>query len=331
MSKMVGNLLRAVFVILLCAGGATQAQQKPGQPSASYPNKTVRIIVGSSPGGGSDITARLVAQKLAELWGSSVVVENRSAGAVYGFEAIARATPDGYSIALVPSSGYSAAVLSIKVPFDIKKDIEPLAQLTSQPYVMVIHPSLPVGSVKELIAYAKSKPGVINYGSTGAGTASHLGMELLKSMIAVDVVHIPYKGAGPAYIALISGEVQVFLGSAVSSMQHVKSGKMKALAVTTAERSKFLPDLPTISESGVPGFELSGWYGLALPAGVAPAIVRKIHQAVQHALRSPEIQAKLAATGSEVKLSASPAEFKNVTAREIDKWEKFRKMSGIKF
>lgn len=328
---MVGNLLRALFVILLCAGSATQAEQKLYPPSASFPNKTVRIIVGSSPGGGSDITARLVAQKLAELWGSSVVVENRSAGAVYAFEAIARATPDGYSIALVPSSGYSAAVLSIKVPFDIKKDIEPLAQLTSQPYVMVIHPSLPVGSVKELVAYAKRKPGVINYGSTGAGTASHLGMELLKSMIAVDIVHIPYKGAGPAYIGLLSGEVQVFLGSAISSMQHVKSGKLRALAVTTAERSKFLPDLPTISESGVPGFELSGWYGLALPLGVAPAIVSKIHQAVQQVLKSREIQAKLAATGSEVVLSVSPAEFKNVTDREIDKWEKFRKMSGIKF
>lgn len=321
----------SIFVILLCAGNALRAQQKPNQPSAGYPNKTVRIIVGSSPGGGSDITARLVAQKLAELWGSSVVVENRSAGAVYGFEAIARATPDGYSIALVPSSGYSAAVLSIKVPFDIKKDIEAFAQLTSQPYVMVVHPSLPVGSVKELIAYAKNKPGVINYGSTGAGTASHLGMELLKSTITIDVVHIPYKGAGPAYIGLLSGEVQVFLGSAVSSMQHVKSGKLKALAVTTAQRSKFLPDLPTISESGVPGFELSGWYGLALPAGVAPAIVRKIHQAVQQVLGSPEIQAKLAATGSEVVLSSSPAEFRNVAAREIDKWDKFRKKSGIKF
>jgi tripartite-type tricarboxylate transporter receptor subunit TctC len=309
---------------------SAHAQQQSGQAGPNYSNKPVRIIVGSSPGGGSDIIARLVSQKLAELWDNPVIVENRSAGAVYGLEAAGRATPDGYTIGFAPNSGYSAAVLAIELPFDLKKSIEPIVQLTSQPYLLLANPSLPVKSVKELIGYAKAKPGVLNYASTGHGAQSHLGMELFNLMAGLKTVHIAFKGSGPAYIALMAGEVQLFIGSMVSSVQHVKAKKMVALAVTADKRSRIFPDLPTVAESGLPGYELSGWYGLIGPSGMPRSVVEKIHQSANRVLASPDVEKKITSDGSDVVLSKSPAEFKRVVMNEIGKWEKFQKATGIK-
>ena len=319
-----------LFVLITTGTTVTVLAQKQSRPAGSdYPNKSVRIVVGSSPGGGADIVARLVAPRLADSWGIPVVIENRSAGAVYGLETAGRATPDGYTIGFAPSSGYSAAVLSIKLPFDLKKNIDPLVQLTSLSYLLITIPSVPGRTVKDLIEYARTKPGVLNYGSTGHGAASHLGMELFNLMAGTKMVHVPFKGAGPVYVGLLGGEVQVFIGAIISSAQHVKSGKLKALAVTGDKRSKLFADLPTVNESGMPGFDLSGWYGLIGPVGMPPSVIAKIHQSVTRVLVSPDFEAKIAADGSDVVISKSPAEFRQIVAREIEKWEKFRKATGI--
>ena len=327
------KLVRATVFFYGCAVVLTAAAQNPGPIEASaggYPTKPVRVIVGSSPGGGTDITARIIAERLGELWHKSVVVENRSAGAIYGLEATSRATPDGYTLGLAASTGYVQAVLSIKLPFNLRKDLEPVIQFTSQPYLLVVPPSLPVNSVSELIALAKSRPGALNYASTGVGADSHVGMELLKSMTGMHIVHIPYKGAGPALSALIGGEVQLFFPSAIAGVPHVKSGRLRALAVTTDKRSKLLPDLPTIAEAGVPGFELRGWYGLIAPVGIAPAIVLKIFRGTSAVLARADVQAKFAAVGAEVVAPGSPADFRTTVYHEIEKWEKFSRVSGIK-
>ena len=330
---MAGNLMRAAVVFFACAAVLTEAAQNPGPAQGTaggYPTKPLRVIVGSSPGGGTDITARIVAERLGELWRKSVVVENRSAGAIYGLDATSRATPDGYTLGLAASTGYVQAVLSIKLPFNLRKDLEPIIQFTSQPYLLVINPSLAVNSVSELIALAKNKPGALNYASNGVGSEAHVGMELLKSMTGMNIVHVPYKGAGPALSDLIGGHVQLFLPSAISGVPHVKSGKLRALAVTTDRRSKLLPDLPTIAEAGVPGFEMRGWYGLIAPAGIAPAIVLKIYHGASEVLARTDVQARFASVGAEVATPSSPADFRNTVNHEIEKWEKFSKVSGIK-
>ena len=326
-------IVASLWLALLGAAATADAQQTSAQAPRDvrgYPVKPVRIIVGSSPGGGTDITARIVAEKLGESWGTPVIVENRSSGAIYGLEATARATPDGYTLGLAASTAYVQAVLKIKLPFDLRKDIEPITQFTSQPYLLVVPPSLPVNSVKELIALAKSKPGALNYGSTGVGAESHVGMAIFGSMAGISMVHVPYKGAGPALTDLMSGQIQLLFPSAISGVPHVKSGRLKALAVTTDKRAKLLPELPTISESGVPGFELRGWYGLIGPSGLAQATVLKIHRSAAEVLARADIQAKFAALGAETIASSSPAEFRSTIEREIVKLEKFSKASGLR-
>ena len=332
-NTMASKLTRAVVVFFACAAVLTAAAQnpRPAQDTAGgYPTKPVRVIVGSSPGGGTDITARIVGERLGGLWRKSVVVENRSAGAIYGLEATSRATPDGYTLGLAASTGYVQAVLSIKLPFNLRNDLEPIIQFTSQPYLLVINPSVPVNSVAELIVLAKSRPGSLNYASTGIGSDAHVGMELLKSMTGMNIVHIPYKGAGPALTDLIGGQIQLFFPSAISGVPHVKSGKLRALAVTSDRRSKLFPDLPTIAEAGVPGFELRGWFGLIAPAGIAPATAAKIFHDASEVLARTDVQAKFAAVGAEVVTPSSPGDFRNTINHEIEKWEKFSKVSGIK-
>lgn len=328
----IGHKMASAVLIVVASVATAEAQQKAraAQESASsFPSKPVRIIVGSAPGGGSDITARIVAQKLTEVWGRSVIVENRSGTALYALEATAKATPDGYTMGMGTFNAYLLALLSPNLRFNLARDIEPVTQLTSQPYLLVVHPSVPGTSLKDLIAYAKSRPGRLNYASSGTGGAGHLGMELLKSMTGMDMVHIPYRGIGPGIIDLLGGQVQMLFGSAPSVAPHVQSGKLKAIAVTTEKRSKFFPELPTISESGVPRFELNGWYGLVAPGAVRPSMLGTLHQSVKQALSNPDIQARFAADGSEVAASSSPAEFKNLVSREIAKWEKFVRTSGF--
>ena len=333
MLKMTGNLSRAACVGLACLVATAQAQHRPAAVEddvSGFPRRPVRTIVGSAPGGGSDITARIVAQRLTELWGRNVIVENRSGTALYALEATANATADGYTMGMGTFNSYLLAVLSTNLRFSLDRNLEPVTQMTSQPYLLVVHPSLPAGSLKELVAYVNSRPGKLNYASSGTGGSGHLGMELLKSMTGMDMVHIPYRGVGPGIIDLIAGQVQMLFGSAPSVAPHIKSGRLKAVAVTTERRSAFFPDLPTIAESGVPGFELNGWYGLVAPGGTAPNMVRRLHHGVTQALGNPEVRARFAADGSEVTVSGSPGEFKALVAREIVKWGQFAKQSGFK-
>jgi tripartite-type tricarboxylate transporter receptor subunit TctC len=300
--------------------------EKPG----AFPVRPVRIIVGSAPGGGADITARVVAQKLTEAWGRSVIVENRSGTALYALEATANATADGYTTGMGTFNAYLLAVQSSGLRFNLTRDIEPVTQFTSQAYILVVHPSISGTSLKELVAYVKARPGKLNYASSGTGGAGHLGVELLKSMTGMDMVHVPYRGSGPGIIDLLGGQVQMMLGSAPAVASHIRSGKLKAIAVTTGKRSRFFPELPTIAESGVPGFELNGWYGLVAPGAIRPALVRYLHQSVRQALGDPGVQARFAADGSEVEVSGTPAEFRNLVGSEITKWEKFARTSGFK-
>ena len=320
------SLSCAAFVLSVWAITGFAAGPQP----ADYPSRPVRIIVGSAPGGGADITARIVAQKLTEAWGRSVIVENRSGTALYALEATANATADGYTTGMGTFNSYLLAVQSSGLRFNLRRDIEPVTQFTSQAYLLVLHPSIPAATLKDLVAYVKARPGKLNYASSGTGGAGHLGVEMLKAMTGMDIVHVPYRGSGPGIIDLLGGQVQMMLGSAPAVAPHMRSGKLKAIAVTTAKRFRFFPELPTVAESGVPGFELNGWYGLVAPGAIRPALVRFLHQSVKQALGDPGVQGRFAADGSEVEVSGAPAEFKNLVGAEIARWEKFAKTSSFK-
>lgn len=324
--------------ILIVALGALvytatiHAQQKTSLPD-NYPNKPIRILVGGTPGGGTDIIARVVGHKLSEKWGHSVITENRASGlgSIIAMEITAKAPADGYTLHLASSSAYMNAALVTKVPYDVRTAFAPILQLTAQPYVLTMNASLPVTSVKGLITYANSKPAGLNYGTSGTGTASHLGMELLKSMAKINMVQINYKGSGQALVDLIGGQIQLIFSSAISAMPLAKAGKVKALAVGSLYRSKLLPDIPTVSESGLPGFELTGWYGLITSAGTPSAIVLALNQEVGRLMNAGDMKEKLAADGAEPAEFNSPAQFKVAIGKEIDKWAKVIKAEGLKF
>jgi tripartite-type tricarboxylate transporter receptor subunit TctC len=295
-----------------------------------FPAKPVRVILGSSPGGALDILTRLIGPPMAEQLGQPIVVENRSQGVIYGLDLISRSPADGHTISVTASSGYINGVLTTKLPFDLKNDIEPIIQLTSQPYVLVVHPSLSVMSVAELIAFAKSKPRSLNYGSPGTGTAGHVGIELLSSQTNMAMVHIPYKGAGPAFADLVGGRLQVFLGSPISLAQFIKTNKVRALAVTTRKRSKLLPDIPTVTESGTPGFELESWYGMVAPRGIGSAQAQILFESVSKVLARGDIQKRITNDGAEIPVASSRADFKRVVLTEIEKWQQFGSKTGFK-
>jgi len=325
------SLLRAPLVILACVATATHAQQTPGELPGNYPSKPIRMLVGNAPGGGIDLTARAVAQKLTERWGRSVVVDNRAgASGVIAMDLTAQATPDGYTLLVTAGSLIGTATAQKKLRYDVRTAYAPITQLTSLYYLLLVTPSLPVNSVKDLIAYAKSRPGTLNYGSSGVGGAGHLAAELFSSMAGVRMVNVPYKGGGLVLADMISGHIQLGFTSTISGMPHVRSGKLKALAVTSPQRAKALPDLPTLSEAGVPGFDLINWYGLFAPAGTPRAIVAVLHRDVTQALNSSDVQAMFAKDGAEAAPSDSPEEFKGLLAKDLDMWEKIiRTMSSF--
>jgi tripartite-type tricarboxylate transporter receptor subunit TctC len=306
------------------------AQDKTTPLPAGYPNKSIRAIVGSSPGGGSDIVTRAMAQKLSERLGRPVVVDNRAGGnGVIAMNIVAQSAPDGYTIL----SAGNLLVLNgafRKVAYDIRTAFDPVVQTSSQPYLLLVNPTLPAKSLKELIAYAKSKPGALSYGSSGAGSVNHLGSELMKSMAGIDLVHVPYKGNNPVLIDLISGQIQVGFANGISSGPHVRSGKLKAIAVASLQRMLSFPDLPTMSESGLPGFELSNSYGLFAPGGTPPAVLRALNEEVGQIMNSPEMKERLVADGAEPTPVLSPPATRERFVNEITKWEKFIKASGIK-
>ena len=302
----------------------------PDAAAQAYPNRAVRVIVPFPPGGGTDIISRTVAQKLNESWGQPVVVDNRGgANGLIGTELAARAKPDGYTLLVVIATHAINPSLYKKLPYDTAKDFAPVTLMAKYPFILTIHPSLPPKTVKELIALAKARPGQLSYASSGEGSGPHLGFELFKSAAKIDVVHVPYKGAGPANIDLISGQVQLMFNNFLAAMPQIKAGRLRVLAVTSAERSPVMPQVPTLAQSGLPGFDVTGWYALLAPAETPQAIVAKVQADTAAALRAPAVSSRLSGEGAEP-VGSTPEQLSKFMAIETQKWAKVVKAAGIK-
>jgi tripartite-type tricarboxylate transporter receptor subunit TctC len=305
-----------------CSAGAAQAQQ-------NYPARPVRLVVPSSPGGGTDITARIIAPKLGEYLGQQVVVENRSgAGTMIGGEVVARAAPDGYTLLMGISTLAINPAMYKKVPYDALKDFAPISQVVALPNVLVTHPSLPVKSVKELIAFAKARPGQINFASAGVGTNPHLSMELFLSMAGLKMIHVPYKGSGQGVIDLLAGHVTVMTPSILTALGFVKNKRLRALGVTSARRAGGAPEIPTLAEAGVPGYEAVQWFGVLAPAGTPRPIITRLHNEVVRTLQSAEVKQRLVSDGADP-VGSAPDEFAAFLRSETAKWAKVVKDIGI--
>lgn len=327
--KLILGILSRLAAVGLVVASLPALGQKPAA-EAPYPSKPIRLIVPFAPGGGTDIIARLIAQELGQMWGQSVVVDNRGGGGgVIGTALAARSTPDGYTMVLCSLGLSYAPALYAKLPYDTEKDLAPVSRVATQPFVYVVVPALGVNSMKELIALARAKPGGIRYGSGGAGGSSHLGTELLRTMTGIELVHVPYKGTGPALSAMLAGEIHLQLIGISSVVPHLKTGRMRALAVSGARRSSAAPDIPTVAESGVPGYEFDVWYGMLFPAGVPRAIVGKVNAAINSALRSPALAQRFAAVGLEPAGSTAD-EFAASIRSEIAKWRKVVETAKIR-
>jgi len=325
----VHNVMRALSVFFACISIGAHAQQTPARPGG-YPTKPIRLLVGNAPGGGIDITARVVGQKLTERWGRSVVVDNRpGASGVIAMDVTSQAAPDGYTLLVTSGSLIASAMVQKKVTYDVRIAYAPVTQLTTLCYMLMVTASLPVNSVRELVAYGKSKPNALSYGSSGVGGAGHLAGEMFSSMAGVKMVHVPYKGGGLVLADMIGGQIQLGFTATISGLPHVRSGKLKALGVTSLKRAQALPDLPTISEAGVPGFELVNWYGIFAPAKTPPAIIAALHAEIGQALNAADVQAVFAKDGAEATASATPEAFRAVLAKEIQNWEKVVKLPGF--
>lgn len=295
----------------------------------AYPVKSVRIVVPSSPGGGTDILARVLAQKMSESLSQQFVVENRpGAGQVIGIEAVARSAPDGYTLLMAASAIVINEVLYAKPPYDTLRDFAPVTLAASLPNILVVHPALPVKSVGELIALAKARPGQLNYSSAGSGTSPHLSMELFRILAGIKLTHIPYKGAGPATVDLVAGQVQLSMPNVLTALPQIKGGKLRGLGVTSAKRATGLPDIPAIAES-LPGYEAIQWYGVLAPAGTARDIIGKLQPEMARILALPEVKERLAADGADV-VGSRPDEFAAYIRAELAKWSKVVKTGGIK-
>lgn len=296
----------------------------------SYPSRPVRMVVPLAAGGGTDIVSRLFAQRLSEAWGHQVVVDNRpGAGGIIGAEIAARAAPDGHTLVMVSSSHTVHPSMHKKLPYDTVKDFAPVTMLATYPFLLVAHPSVQAKGVSELIGWAKAKPGGLSYASSGPGSAAHLAAELFRSMSGADLTHVPYKGSGPAIIAIVAGEAAVGFYSVSATAQHVRAGRLKALAITGARRSASLPDLPTIAESGVPGYEASTWAGVLVPARTPEAIVARLHEDLMRVLGQRDVKERIAALEFEP-VGSSPAQFGATIAREILKWGRVVRESGAR-
>lgn len=310
-------------------GTALVSLTVPGMASAQkFPNKSVRIVVGFGPGGGTDLAARAIAQKLTEAFGSSFIVDNRpgAAGNIAG-DIVAKANPDGYTM-LMANSTIAIPSLSVKLPFDVRKDFLPLSLIALGPSVLVVHPSLPAKDVKGLVALAKSKPKALSFGSGGVGNVTHLAMEMLMSTAGIEMMHIPYKGGAPSVVGLVSGEVQSLFTSIPTALPQVNAGKMRALGVSISKRSNALPNVPTIADS-LPGYYAASWYGLMLPAGVPKPVVDALSKEVIAAMETPAIRDGMLKQGFEP-VGNSPAEFAKFIREEIPRWDKVVKTAGIK-
>ncbi|MFO1413371.1 MAG: tripartite tricarboxylate transporter substrate binding protein [Burkholderiales bacterium] len=303
----------------------------PAAFGQAWPAKPIKLVAPSTPGDAPDVIARLVAEKLSTVLGQQVVVDNRpGAGGVVGSDAVAKAAPDGYTLIMgnAGSHGINAAVYS-KLPYDIQRDFAPVSLVAIAPNVMVVNPGVPANTVAEFIAYAKANPGKMSYSSGGNGSSAHMSMELFKAMAGVDIQHIPYKGSSPALADLAGGQVQVFIGNMPPTVPLIKGGKIRALAVTTKTRSPLMPELPTIADSGLPGYETVAWFGVLAPAGTPSEIVNRLSQEIAKIAKSPEMREKLLAMGAEP-VGSTPEEFKLVIDRDIAKWKPLAQKVGIK-
>ncbi len=316
-------LLAASLLALFIAPGAP-AQTAP----AKYPVKPIRVLVPAPPGSGSDVMTRAVTQRLSERLGQSIIADNRpgAAGAI-ALETLAHATPDGYTIGTLSVQNVTGMLMKT-VSVDIPNALAPIALMITQPYLLVVTPGLPVSSVKDLIAHAKVKP--LAYASSGVGTVVHLGMEMLKSMAGVDMTHVPYKGSGLSMIDLMSGRVQLAITNTLTAAPLARSGKIKALAVTSPQRTHIMPDLPTVAESGLAGFELRSWYGLVAPKKMPPALILTLNRAIAAVMTAPDVRDRLAADGAEASPANTPEEFGALIASDIKRWSAFLKRTQLK-
>jgi tripartite-type tricarboxylate transporter receptor subunit TctC len=322
------KLLRRQFLKL--AGIIVAAPAFPRLASAlDYPTRPVRIVAGFAAGGGVDITARLIGQWLTDRLGQSFVIENRAgAGGNIGTEAVVNAAPDGYTLLLATVPNAVNASLYEKLNFNFIRDIVPVAGIIRVPMVILLNPSVPPKTVPEFIAYAKANPGKVNMASAGNGSAPHMAGELFKMMAGVNLVHVPYRGQGPALTDLLGGEVQVLFATAPGTTDYIATGKLRALAVTSASRAEVLPELPTVADS-VPGYETNQWYGICAPGNTPAEIVDKLNKEINAAIADPGMKARFAAIGGEP-LPGSPAEFGKLIAEETEKWAKVVRAAGIK-
>jgi len=315
------NAIFAVGTAGLIAACTGAAAQKPSQ-EGSYPSRSIRLIVPFAPAGGTDIIARLVGQELNAAWGQPVVIDNRGgSGGIIGTQIAVKSAPDGYTMVMCSLGLTYAPALYPDLPYDPRKDLSPISRVASQPFVYVVTPSVGVSSMKELVALAKAKPGELRYGSGGAGGASHLGTALLSTMTGVDMVHIPYKGTAPALTAMLAGEIHFQLIGIATVLPHIKAGRMRALAVSAGKRSSVVPEVPTVSETGIPGYEFDVWYGMLFPAGTPRPIVRKANLEINRALGTPALMQRFAALGLEP-AGNTPEEFRALIDSEVKKWNK---------
>jgi tripartite-type tricarboxylate transporter receptor subunit TctC len=323
--------MNSMVLPAFCTAAVLLAAVSPDLQAQSYPARPVRLIVPFSPGGAADVPGRILADRLTASLGQQVVIENRpGAGSTIGAEAAAKAAPDGYTLFMISNTHFVSAALYKKLSYDSLNDYTPITQITSAPNVLIVHPSMPAKSVKELIALAKARPGEINYASSGNGSTQHLTGALFCKMAGINMTHIPYRGSGPVTADLLAGQVQVGFPGIAGMLPHIKSGKLRALGVTSAKRSPELPDVPTIAEAGVKGYEMVAWFGVAAPKGLPRDIQTRLHGDLLKVLKTPEMQKSMRNVGQEVAFQDKPEQFYAFMKAEAAKWAKVVQESGAR-
>lgn len=323
-----GRIRFSVFAVAFTV--LTASAHVAAQSASNYPNRAMRWMVGYTPGGTADMMARAVGAKFNETWGQPVIVENRPGGATnIATEMVAKSAPDGYTLFLGTVANVINPSLYPKMAFDFQKDFVHVTNMASTPGMVVVHPSVPAKNIKELVALAKARPGQLRHGSTGIGSPHHLAGELFKSMAEVKMIHVPYKGATPAITDVVAGHIEIYFGAMVSTVPHVKNGRLRALAMTSAKRSPAAPEIPTLQEQGFKGFETGSWFGLHVPAATPRDIVAKLHAETLRAINQPDIRNRMQPEGAEF-IGDTPEQFATYIRGEIEKWGRAVKVSGAK-